>query len=118
MEKKRYLVGGNWKSNGSVTFVNDMINTVLNKMKYDNHRLDVVVAPMIIHVPSTKAMLLSHIHVGAQNVAASPTGAQTGEVSAEQLKDFGLHWVIVGHSERRGLFFEADEVVAQKLQRC
>ncbi len=64
-EKKRYLVGGNWKSNGSVTFVRDMINNVLNKMKYDENKLDVVIAPMIIHVPSAKAMLHSHIQVGA-----------------------------------------------------
>jgi triosephosphate isomerase len=61
MEKRTYLVGGNWKSNGSVRFVRDIINEVLNKMKYDNNKVEVVIAPMIIHVPSTKAMLLGNI---------------------------------------------------------
>ena len=61
VEKKRFFVGGNWKSNGSVAFVGDIINNTLNKMKFDEHKLEVVVAPMLIHVPSAKAMLLSHI---------------------------------------------------------
>ena len=61
MEKKRYLVGGNWKSNGTVNFVSDQINNVLNKMKFDESKLEVVVAPMLIHVPSAKAMLHSTV---------------------------------------------------------
>jgi triosephosphate isomerase len=56
--------------------------------------------------------------VGVQNVAAAEKGAQTGEVKAEQVKDFGVHWAIVGHSERRNIFKETDEIVAQKIQRC
>jgi len=113
MEKKRsYLVGGNWKSNGTVSFVSDIINNTLNKMRFDEGKTEVVVAPMIIHVPSAKAMLHSNVQVGAQNVSAAATGSHTGEVSAEQIKDFGLHWVIVGHSERRQHFFETDEIVA------
>jgi triosephosphate isomerase len=65
MEKKKYLVGGNWKSNGTVVFVRDMINDVLNKMKYEEAKVDVVIAPLIIHVPSAKAMLHSHIKLSA-----------------------------------------------------
>ena len=117
-EKKRYFVGGNWKSNGSVTFVSDMINNVLNKMKYDDHKLEVVVAPMIIHAPSAKAMLHSHIQIAAQNIASAASGSQTGEISADQIKDFGLHWAIVGHSERRQYAKETDEIVAAKVKRC
>ena len=45
-------------------------------------------------------------------------GAYTGEVSAEQIKDFGLNWVIIGHSERRTLFGETDEVIAKKVERA
>ncbi len=65
MEKKRYLVGANWKSNGTVAFVSDMINKHLNKVKFDEHKLDLVIAPMIIHVPPAKAMLHSNIQVCA-----------------------------------------------------
>ncbi len=57
VEKRKYLVGGNWKSNGSVSFVRDISNEVLNKMKFDAKKVEVVVAPMIIHIASTKAML-------------------------------------------------------------
>ena len=45
-------------------------------------------------------------------MAAAEKGAQTGEVKAEQVKDFGVNWAIVGHSERRNLFKETDEIVA------
>ena len=83
MEKKRYLVGGNWKSNGTVAFVSDIINNTLNKMKFDEAKTEVVVIPMIIHVPPAKAMLHSHIQVGVENVAEADKGAQTGEVKAE-----------------------------------
>ena len=64
-ERKKHFVGGNWKSNGSVTFVRDLISNVLNKMKYDESKVEVVVAPVILHVPSAKAMLHSHIKVCA-----------------------------------------------------
>jgi triosephosphate isomerase len=57
MEKRKYLVGGNWKSNGSVTFVREIINEVLNKLKFDDKKVEVVVAPMTIHLPSAKALL-------------------------------------------------------------
>jgi len=61
MSAKKYFVGGNWKSNGTVAFVSDHINGVLNKLKFDEHKVDVVVAPMLIHVPSAKAMLYAHV---------------------------------------------------------
>jgi len=56
--------------------------------------------------------------VAAQNISATKAGAFTGEVTAEQVKDLGLSWVIVGHSERRSLFGESDAVVATKLTRA
>lgn len=109
---------GNWKSNGSVSFVREITNDLLNKLKYNLDKLDVIVAPMIIHIPSAKAMLNNHILVCAQNVSANPCGAYTGEVSAEQISDFGINWVIIGHSERRTIFNESDETVAKKVERA
>ncbi len=70
-EKKKFFVGGNWKSNGSVALVSDIINNTLNKMKFDEQKIEVVVAPMLIHVPSAKAMLFSQIQVASQNVASA-----------------------------------------------
>ena len=51
----------------------------------------------------------------AQNVASAPKGEQTGEIKAEQIKDFGVNWTIVGHSERRQHAKETDEIVAMKI---
>ena len=61
MERRKYLVGGNWKSNGSISFVRDISNEVLNKLKFDAKKVEVIVAPMLIHIPSAKAMLTSNV---------------------------------------------------------
>ena len=112
VESRKYIVGGNWKSNGSVDFVRQQCSEVLNTMTFDSNNLEVVVAPVFIHIASAKAMLNESVFVAAQNVSAHKNGAFTGEVSAEQIKDFGVHWAIIGHSERRSLFNETNEVVA------
>lgn len=65
MDPRKLVIGGNWKSNGHVTFVREMINEVLNKMKFDDKKLEVVVAPIVIHIPSAKAMLNTNIQVCA-----------------------------------------------------
>jgi triosephosphate isomerase len=118
VESRKYIVGGNWKSNGSVDFVRTQCTEVLNAMQFDASKIDVVVAPVFIHIASAKAMLNENIFVSAQNVSATKNGAFTGEVSAEQIKDFGVHWVIIGHSERRSLFGETNELVAIKVTRA
>ena len=99
--QRKYIVGGNWKSNGTVSFVKTQCTEVLNTMAFDTNLTEVVVAPVAIHIASAKAMLNENVQVSAQNISATKNGAFTGEVSAEQIKDFGLQWTIVGHSERR-----------------
>jgi triosephosphate isomerase len=69
-----------------------------------------------VHLHLVKDLLKSKVLVAAQNASAQGNGAFTGEVSADQLLDFGLEWVILGHSERRSLYGETNEVVAKKLQ--
>lgn len=115
---RKYIVGGNWKSNGSVDFVRTQCTEVLNTMSFDQSKLDVVVAPVFIHIASAKAMLNESVSVAAQNVSAHKNGAFTGEVSADQVKDFGVSWAIIGHSERRSLFGETNEIVATKVTRA
>jgi triosephosphate isomerase len=90
----------------------------LNNIKFDQTKVEVVVAPVFIHIASAKAILNETVSVAAQNVSAHKNGAFTGEVSAEQIKDFGVNWVIVGHSERRTLFGETNEIVAAKVTRA
>lgn len=81
-EKRKLFIGGNWKSNGTTKFVRDHIDTVLNKIKIDPKKADLIVAPMTIHVAVAKAML-NDIEVGVQNISMYATGAYSGEVSAE-----------------------------------
>ncbi len=61
-------------------------------------------------------MIANHILVSAQNCGAQGNGAYTGEVSADTLVDLGIKWVILGHSERRSLYGETNEIVAKKLK--
>ena len=110
--QRKMVVAGNWKSNGSVQTIKDFVNNVLNKAEFNGEKVEVVVAPISIHIASVKALLNDKISTGCQNISASGNGAFTGEISAEQLKDFEVNWVIIGHSERRTLFGETDEIVA------
>jgi len=79
--------------------------------------VDVVVAPVYLHlVTVTFTKKNQAIEVAAQNCSAKGFGAFTGEVAAEQLRDINIGWVILGHSERRTLFGETDDVVALKVE--
>ena len=117
-QSRKFIVGGNWKSNGSVDFVRTMCTDTLNTMEFDENRVEVVVAPIALHITSTKTMLNSNILVAAQNISENANGAYTGEISAEQVVDFGLQWTLIGHSERRKLFGETDEIVCKKVERA
>ena len=85
-------------------------------MEWNEESCEVVVCPLTIHIASAKAMLKSSVQVGSQNVSAHKNGAFTGEISAEQIKDFELKWCIIGHSERRQHFGEGNDVVATKVK--
>jgi triosephosphate isomerase len=58
----------------------------------------------------------NHIFVSAQNISQFKNGAYTGEISAEMVNDLGLHWTILGHSERRHVFGESDKVIGEKVK--
>lgn len=109
----QFFVGGNWKCNGTKQAVSQLIEQ-LNKGSIDKS-IEVVVAPTYIHLHHVLDSIDSKYEVGAQNCWASGTGAYTGEISAEQLVDLGVQWVILGHSERRSLLQESNELVGEKV---
>eukprot|EP01005_Ploeotia_sp_CARIB1_P001480 NODE_405_length_867_cov_413.239189_g397_i0.p1 GENE.NODE_405_length_867_cov_413.239189_g397_i0~~NODE_405_length_867_cov_413.239189_g397_i0.p1 ORF type:complete len:262 (-),score=78.57 NODE_405_length_867_cov_413.239189_g397_i0:82-831(-) len=107
------FVGGNWKSNGTQGSVKELVQ-VLNDGKFE-HDIDIVVCPTYLQLDFVKNNLKNDkIQIAAQNCIVK-SGAFTGEVSAEQLVDFGLPWVVLGHSERRKIFGETDEGIAEKV---
>ena len=73
-------------------------------------RTEVVIAPPALYLLLAREHLRSGLEVAAQNVFDRPNGAFTGEISASQLVDSGIHWVVIGHSERRTVLGEQDQV--------
>ncbi|CAN0079658.1 unnamed protein product [Ascophyllum nodosum] len=116
---RKYMIGGNWKCNGTVESVAALVKA-LNEGGDLPSNAEVVVAPPSIHVQTVKDTIRPDIKVSLQNVAKTPKpGAFTGELCAPMVKDFGIEWVITGHSERRvgfGEGGECSELVAEKTK--
>ncbi|MBE0493401.1 MAG: triose-phosphate isomerase [Thiomicrospira sp.] len=113
---RRPFVAGNWKMHGSKA----MIQTLLTELVERAERLDTVdmaVCPPSVYIDYVKQTLANcSVAVGGQNMAdVAEQGAFTGEITGLMLKDVGCDYVIVGHSERRTLYAETDEQVANKV---
>ncbi|KAG5175351.1 Triosephosphate isomerase [Tribonema minus] len=118
---RKYVIGGNWKCNGTVAQVSDLVST-LNKAGDFPSNAEVVIAPTFLHVPMVKDAVRSDVNVSLQNCSVDSFGAYTGEIAPEMIADFGLKWVITGHSERRtgfgGQAGETSEIVAKKTKKA
>jgi len=110
---RKFFIGGNWKCNGSVTQVNELVS-MLNSMDLTSET-EVVVCPSQVYVQGVKDSLRTDVSIGAQDCWTKGNGAFTGETSADMLTDMGVNWVIIGHSERREKG-EANEEVAAKAK--
>ena len=109
------LVMGNWKLNGSKTVVKELIAGLRNELSSVDG-CGVAIAPPVMYLDQAKhALSGSQIVLGAQNVDVNLSGAFTGEVSADMLKDVGAQYIIIGHSERRTYHKESDELIAKKF---
>jgi triosephosphate isomerase len=108
------LVAGNWKMNGSLASVRDLLEGI--KAGADRvGKAEIAVCPPYVFIPEVEARLTgTRIAWGGQNLSTEASGAYTGEVSASMLRDFGCKYVIVGHSERRSYYGEDDAMVARK----
>jgi len=114
---RRSLVAGNWKMNGSVAMTDDLLTGLKEGIVRSLSDVDVVVCPPFLYIPLAVQMLAgSTIKVGAQNLDIHKPGAYTGEIAAEMLKEQRCGYVIVGHSERRALYGESSDLVAQKVK--
>lgn len=114
MTKRQTLVAANWKMNGTLEFIRPLLADVIQGVSGISN--EVAICPPFIYIPElAKQLNGSEIRLGAQNVSQHEKGAYTGEVAVSMLKDYSCDYVIVGHSERRTLYAETDELVAEKF---
>ena len=111
--KRKKIVAGNWNMNMTLDESIELSNALINIKKPN---VDVLIAPSFTNIYTLKKHFDSHqIDVIAQNVNQNSKGAFTGEISVEMLKSIGVNYVIIGHSERRSLFGETDQILFEKV---
>jgi triosephosphate isomerase len=115
MTERQALVAANWKMNGNLASMKPLVDAIKSGL-VDNNQVDVAICAPSLYLPELEQRLKgSGILVGAQNVSEHESGAFTGEISTSMLNDFDCHFIIVGHSERRSLYAESDDLVADKF---
>ncbi len=112
---RRPLVAGNWKMNGSLASVRELLAGL--KAGIDDVKLaEVAVCPPAVFIPEVQAQLENtSIAWGGQDLSVHESGAYTGEIAGPMYRDFGCKYVIIGHSERRTYHGETDQLVAEKF---
>jgi triosephosphate isomerase len=113
---RRVIIAGNWKMNKTVNEAEELAKDLKSQFK-DITELELVICPPFTALGCISQIIgETNIALGAQNMHWEPEGAFTGEVSPLMLKDLGVKFVIIGHSERRQYFGETNEVVNKKLK--
>ncbi|MDW5300078.1 MAG: triose-phosphate isomerase [Sedimentibacter sp.] len=114
---RKILVAGNWKMNNDVEASLKLTENLKELSKEFDQNVDVIICPPFVSLYSVKQALNgTSIKIGAQNMHFEDRGAYTGEISPLMLKELGVEYVIIGHSERRQYFNETDETVNKKLK--
>ena len=112
---RKTIVAGNWKMNASKDSVESLVTDILSGAS--DVSAEIIVCAPFPYLSQVEVLIEgSNLMLGAQNLNLNASGAFTGEVSAEMIKDFGANHVIVGHSERRSLYGETSEIVAEKTK--
>jgi triosephosphate isomerase len=107
------LIAGNWKMNGNLQFVIDLVEGI---SAGNAGNAELALCPPAVYLMKVGGMLAQgDIRLGAENVCDHDSGAFTGEIAASMLKECGCEYAIVGHSERRALYGESDQLVAARF---
>lgn len=112
MRKK--IVAGNWKMNGSYELINTLVPALAEEAKQS--QAEILVCPPSLYVAEVQRQAGGRLYVGAQNCHEAESGAFTGEISAGMLAELQLSHVLVGHSERRAIYGETDELITAKTK--
>ena len=117
MTQRRKLIAGNWKMNGGLAANDALVKALLAGMP--TVQADAAVCVPSAYLAQVQSLVAgSRLALGAQDVSEHEQGAYTGDISAGMLRDFGVRYAIVGHSERRQYHGETDDQVALKAQRA
>ena len=116
---RKTVIAGNWKMNNDLKESEKLIVDLKNLLQNEKPNCDVVVCPPYTSLSEASKLLKgSQIKLGAQNMHFEENGAFTGEVSASMLKSVGCEYVILGHSERRHIFGESNEMINKKIKKA
>ncbi len=110
------IVAGNWKMNGTLESIRELVSGLKEGMGAVNTAEVAVCAPSIYLAEVSSLLTGTQIKLGAQDLSNAASGAYTGEISGGMLNDFATRYVIVGHSERRHGRGESDQLVADKFK--
>jgi triosephosphate isomerase len=115
---RKPFVAGNWKMNTDGNSSVSLAKSIFaGSLEIAGQNVDVAVCPPFVYLQAVaKALSSSHVAVGAQDVYYEQKGAFTGEISASMLKDIGCIYVLCGHSERRHVIGETDELINKKVK--
>jgi len=117
MRKK--VIAGNWKMNNDLKETQNLLSKLTSGISVDNLNCDVIVCPPFTSLSEAYTLLKgTRVKLGAQNMYFESSGAFTGEISAAMLKGVGCEYVILGHSERRTIFNESDELINTKIKKA
>lgn len=113
MRKK--VIAGNWKMNNDLSESQNLVSGIINGLGKDD-KCDVIVCPPFTFLSEVHTLIKdTPVKLGAQNMHYEDSGAFTGEISNSMLKSVGCEYVILGHSERRTIFGENDEMINKKI---
>lgn len=115
MRRTRPIIAGNWKMNQTRESITAFFQFLKGQSLPHAERW---IAPQAMHLSLCQQLAPSDVKIGAQNCSWENSGALTGELSPAGLADLGLHFTIIGHSERRSLFHESDATIERKLTRA
>jgi triosephosphate isomerase len=111
------IVAGNWKMNNDLNSSISLISEIKNELNKKDFETKVIICPPFTSLETANTLLKgSSIFLGAQNMHFEESGAFTGEISSIMLKSVGCEYVILGHSERRTIFKESNQLVNQKIR--
>jgi triosephosphate isomerase (TIM) len=114
MRKK--IIAGNWKMNNSLSETQNLISKINSELSQIKYNCEVVICPPFTSLSEANNLIKgTSVKLGAQNMHEEDNGAFTGEISVEMIKNVGCEYVILGHSERRTIFGESDQLVNKKV---